>query len=91
MKSNCHLTYEKRCQIHALKKRGISQTAIARDIAAHRSTICRELRRNGSSTGYYYHWAQSKAEERQQKRRSHPRKMTMEVTALIVQKLRRCK
>jgi transposase, IS30 family len=82
-----HLTYEDRCQIHALKKRGISQTGIARDIAVHRSTICRELRRNSMSTGYYYHWAQSRAEERQRKRRRRYRKMTAEVVAFIEDKV----
>jgi len=83
MKKERHLTYEDRCQIHALLKRGISQTEVARDIAVHRSTISRELRRNGARTGYYYHWAQSRAEDRQRKRYSRPRKMTPELIAFI--------
>jgi len=88
MENDHHLTYEDRCQIHALLKRGFSQTEIALDLRVHRSTICRELRRNSGATGYYYHWAQSRCEERQRKRRSYPRKMTMEVVACIVEKLR---
>lgn len=60
------LTYEDRCQIAALLKRGISKAAVARDIGVHRSTISREIRRNGGKTGYYYHFAQSQAQERQE-------------------------
>jgi IS30 family transposase len=60
MKKDRHLTYEDRCQIHALKKRGFSLSDFAWDIAVHRSSISRELRRNSGATGYYYHWAQSK-------------------------------
>jgi IS30 family transposase len=88
MKKDRHLTYEDRCQIHALKKRGFSQSDIAWDIAVHRSTISRELRRNSGETGYYYHWAQSKADERQRRRRCHPRKMTAKVIAFIEAKMR---
>ena len=69
-------------------KRGLSQTAIAYDIAVHRSTISRELRRNSGKTGYYYHWAQAQAEDRQRKRRSRPRKMTAAVVAFIEGKLK---
>jgi IS30 family transposase len=88
MKKDRHLTYEARCQIHALLKRGLSQTAIACDIAVHRSTISSELRRNSGRTGYYYHWAQAQAEDRQHKRRSRPRKMTEAVVAFIEGKLK---
>jgi IS30 family transposase len=88
MNKHRHLTYEDRCQIHALLKRGIAPASVARDIAVHRSTICRELRRNGGKTGYYYHWAQAKAEDRQRKRDSRPRKMTADVVAFLEAKLR---
>jgi len=71
-----------------LRRRGVSQAGIACDIAVHRSTISRELRRNSGKTGYYYHWAQAQAEDRQRKRRSHPRKMTAAVVAFIEGKLR---
>jgi IS30 family transposase len=76
MTKDRHLTYEDRCQIHALLKRGFLQSEIADDLGVHRSTISRELRRNSGKTGYYYHWAQKKAEERQRKRNSRLRKIT---------------
>ena len=88
MKKDLRLTYEDRCQIHALKNRGFSNADIAWDIAVHRTTIWRELRRNGSSTGYYYHWAQSRTEDRQQNRRCCPRKMTPKLIAFIEDKLK---
>jgi IS30 family transposase len=88
MKKDRHPTYEARCQIHALMKRGVSQTVIACDSAVYRSTISRELGRNSGKTGYYYHWAQAQAEDRQRKRRSRPRKMTAAVVAFIEGKLK---
>ena len=51
MKQDRHLTYEDRCQIDALLRRGISQAKIPRDLAVHRSTVSRELRRNSGKTG----------------------------------------
>ena len=51
MPSHRHLSYEDRCQIAALLKRGVLQAEIARDICVHRSTICRELQRNAQTTG----------------------------------------
>jgi transposase, IS30 family len=71
MKKDRQLGYEDRYQIHALVKRGLSHSDIAWDIAVHRTTIWRELRRNGGTTGYYYHWAQAQAEQRQRKRRCY--------------------
>ena len=32
-----HLTYEQRCQIYILKKRGDSNTTIAKELEVHRS------------------------------------------------------
>jgi transposase, IS30 family len=87
MKKDRHLAYEDRCQIHALLKRGYSHAEIAWDIAVHRTTIWRELRRNSGTTGYYYHWAESQAEERQRSRRSFPRKMKPRLVAFIETKL----
>lgn len=88
MEKNLRLSYEDRCQIYALWKRGLSNTEIAWDIAVHRTTIWRELRRNSMSTGYYLHCAQNKAEERQQRRRCFPRKMTPKLVAFIEGKLK---
>lgn len=88
MKKDRHLTYEDRCQIHALLRRGFAQSEIARDLGVHRSTICRELRRNSGKTGYYYHWAQSRADDRQRKRDRRPRKMTPELVGFIEGRLK---
>jgi transposase, IS30 family len=46
------LTREQRYQIYALMKAGLSQTAIARIIGVHKSTISREMRRNRGLRGY---------------------------------------
>ncbi len=88
MQKDSRLTYEDRCQIHALWKRGFSSAEIARDIVVHRTTIWRELHRNSMPTGYYLHCAQNKAEERQQRRRCFPRKMTPKLVAFIEKKLK---
>ncbi len=51
--SYTQLTMGQRYQIEALKKEGLSQSAIARHIGVHRSTVCRELRRNSLPSGEY--------------------------------------
>jgi len=88
MPRHCHLSYEDRCQIAALLKRGVSQADIARDIGLHRSTICRELQRNSQKTGYYYHHAQSLAEDRQATRDGRTRKMYGPLLAFVEARLR---
>lgn len=88
MKKDLRLTHEDRCQIHALLKRGLSYAEIAWDLAVHRSTISREVKRNSMPTGYYLYCAQDKAEERQRHRRCFPRKMTPKLIAFIEGKLK---
>jgi IS30 family transposase len=46
------LTQEQRYHIYAFMKAGFSQTAIAKEIGVHKSTVCRELRRNRGKKGY---------------------------------------
>src|SRR5687767_7752634 len=46
------LTREQRYQIYALMKEGHNQTEIAANLACHKSTISRELRRNCGPLGY---------------------------------------
>jgi IS30 family transposase len=48
------LTYEQRCQISALKKRGSSQREIAAIIDTSQSTVSRELARSLSDLGRIY-------------------------------------
>ncbi|NPA29644.1 MAG: helix-turn-helix domain-containing protein [Epsilonproteobacteria bacterium] len=49
--SYTQLTLRERYQIEALKREGLSQSAIARHIGVHRSTVCRELKRNTLPNG----------------------------------------
>jgi IS30 family transposase len=62
------LSYRERCRVEALHAAGHSQAEIARRLGRHRSTIGRELRRNGTRRerrgGYSAGNAQSKADER---------------------------
>ena len=46
------LTREQRYQIYALMKAGLFQSKIAKVIGVHKSTICREIRRNRGRRGY---------------------------------------
>lgn len=50
--SYTQLTREQRYQIYALKKAGHSQSEMAAILAVHKSTISRELSRNGGQRGY---------------------------------------
>lgn len=81
------LTYEQRCQISALKTSGQRPAAIAAQLGVHRSTICRELKRNTGLRGYRYKQAHEKCLQRRKRRDGEPRKMTHELVALIEEKL----
>lgn len=59
------LTREQRYQIYALMKEGHNQTQIAANLACHKSTISRELRRNRGLKGYYPYQADELAFDRQ--------------------------
>jgi IS30 family transposase len=48
-----HLTLELRCQIFALKGRGISQDSISKQLGVDKYTISREFKRNKSKDGCY--------------------------------------
>ena len=82
-----HLTYEQRCQLYTLKKRGDSPPTIAKELGVHRSTIYRELERNSGGRGYRFKQAQEKSTARRSKASSHPYKMTPETIATIEVKL----
>jgi IS30 family transposase len=64
MKSYHHLTHEQRCQIYALKKRGFSQSAMAKDMGVSQGTISRELARNKGKRGYRFKQASGFAARR---------------------------
>ena len=82
-----HLTYEQRCQIYALLRRGVSKKQIALEIGIHQSTICREVCRNKGKRGYRYKQAQFKYEARRHKASSLIRKMTPDITLYVEQML----
>jgi IS30 family transposase len=47
------LTSGERYELSALRKQGLRPAAIARALGRHRSTVCREIRRNSSQDGAY--------------------------------------
>ncbi len=73
-----HLTYGERCQIYALRKSGLSDLAIARQIGRDRTTVRREIRRNGGGRGCRHGQAQAKASARRGAASSVAGKMTRE-------------
>ena len=64
MQSHKQLVYGKRCKIHALKKTGISQTAMAKIVGMSQPTISRELKRNTGLNGYSHLQAQHLRDQR---------------------------
>ena len=66
------ITSEERYILAALRKQGFNQSEIARGLGRHRSTICRELKRNSASFDGCYR--PSKAIERTAGRRSRSRR-----------------
>ena len=86
MKNHMQLIYGQRCQIHALKKTGISQTAMAKIVGVSQPTISRELKRNTGLNGYRHQQAQRLCDQR--RRATHKAfKMTLEHIQCIEEKL----
>ena len=67
-----HLTQDERCQIWGLKKSGLSQRDIGRELGRHHTTIRREMQRNSGGRGYRYKQAHNKATERRHRASSVP-------------------
>jgi IS30 family transposase len=59
------ITYEDRCQIYALSKRGVCQESIAGVLGVSQSTVSREMCRNRGQRGYRFKQAEVKAQARQ--------------------------
>ena len=77
MANGCHhLTRDERCQIYALRKRGVSFRGIARDPECSPSTISREIRRNSGRRGYQLKQADQLACKRRHLASCLPRKMS---------------
>ena len=66
------LSPEERYMLAALRRQGLNQAEIARSLGRHRSTVCREVRRN--STRADGHYRAFTAQERTQGRRSRSRR-----------------
>lgn len=67
-----HLTLKERYQIVAFSESGLSKSEISRRIRKHKTTICRELTRNKSPSGYDPEIAERKAVKR--KKSAHKKK-----------------
>lgn len=82
------LTAEKRAQIEALLSTGASRTRIAEYIGVNRSTVSRELQRNGGSK--HYNWKRAQARARQEwQRMRRPRKYKGELRRRVRELLER--
>jgi IS30 family transposase len=84
------LSPEERYMLAALRRQGLNQAEIARALGRHRSTVCREVRRN--STRADGHYRAFTAQERTNGRRSRSRRnshFTTEDFALVDALLRR--
>jgi IS30 family transposase len=66
------LSPEERYMLAALRRQGLNQAEIARSMGRHRSTVCREVRRNSTSADGRYR--ASTAQERTNGRRSRSRR-----------------
>jgi IS30 family transposase len=85
MRTYTQLTQEQRCQISALKRIGLSQSKMAKEISVHRATIGRGFWRNAGERGYHPKQAHEKALQRRAK--SQPR-IRAESWAVVDEKLR---
>lgn len=83
-----HLNRDDRIALGALKRAGFNQSAIARELSVHRSTISRELKRNPKPRGGYHACnADVQARQRRLVSKVQYRKIDSELGAAIQQKL----
>jgi len=83
-----HVTRDQRSQIHILMSTGFSIRKIAKAVQLSPSTISRELKRNSGPRVYNHEKANKLAKDRRSKASSSPKKMTPELKALIIAKLK---
>src|SRR5688572_31981619 len=78
------LSPEERYMLAALRRQGLNQSEIARELGRHRSTVCREVRRNSTRADGRYRafTAQERANGRRSRSRRN-RRFTPEDFALI--------
>lgn len=78
-----HLTYDIRCQIYALLKRGIIQEEISKQLKVDQSTISREVKRNKGKRGYRHKQAHEKAVKRKYTANARSRKIVGDVAVKV--------
>ncbi len=92
MKSQIYLqlSSEERDKIAVLRAKGFSVSAIARNIGRDKSTVSRELRRNGTKKRrlYWPHKAQQRAKERKEQSGQRPRLKNRLMKKVIVEQIR---
>jgi len=81
------ITQEERYQIYALKKEGLSQTAIAKNLSRDKGTISRELKRNKGLKGYRPKQADEMAKERE-KKKPKKRRLNKQIIDYIKEKIK---
>lgn len=86
-KSYSHVTRDERCQIYALKSRGVSQNSIAFQLNRSSSTIGRELNRNSAANDYQINQAHELSSSRRTLASKEPKKMGTELINKIEEKL----
>lgn len=90
--SNEHINREKRIELAALLRAGMKQKDIAKILNVHASSVCRELKRNGTKYGkYFVGKAQQKYAKRCAKANQRFRKMERDgkLKNYIIRKLKR--
>jgi len=86
--SYSHVTRDERCQIYALKSRGVSQNSIAAQLKRPSSTIGRELKRNSAANDYQIDQAHENSISRRLLASQEPKKMDTELINKIEEKLK---
>jgi IS30 family transposase len=81
------ITQEERYQIYALKKEGLSQTAIAKNLSRDKGTISRELKRNKGLKGYSPKQADEMAKARE-KKKPKKRRLNEQIIDYIREKIK---
>lgn len=83
-----HITTEQRYEISVLKRQGYGDAEIGRIIGKHKSTIGRELRRNGAGGHYGAATADKRAQDRRRAASTIRYRLTDDLRTLIDDKLR---
>lgn len=65
------ITAADRKVIEVLLKKDCTKKEISRELGKDYTTICREIKRNGSPNGYYFKYAQARHEHKRKRCRKH--------------------